>query len=347
MTSAGGWIGRGLLGLGTAGMSEAVGAAAGVNIGDEFDSLGQSIGGVGDDFMNAGKNRFTAKPFEGNPAASQWGGNPDMANEFAADGKNIMYHNNGMADWAGGEAINGTGAQSGVSKAYANKGLSNQEAGARGFQNDAMGLAGDAARGNAPSQAQYLMQSGLDQSMASQQAMAGGARGAAGLALAGGNMAANNANLQNQTYNQMGALRANEMAQARGMYGDLSGQMRTSDQSRIGQDNQMKQFNAGQTQQNNQFNANSTNSYKLGMGNLANGYSNTAIGGLNAGAGVYNAAGTLGMQGYSTDAQSHDNAQMTNAGIMQANADSRKGQGDRLLSTGLSVFQTAGNAGKK
>jgi hypothetical protein len=131
------------------------------------------------------------------------------------------------------------------SMAYENQELSNREAQSRDYdQAGAMELARGAAMGQAPSAAAYQMQAGLNAAGAQQAAQAGGARGAAGLAMAQGNAASNVANMQQNAFTAAGQLRAQEMAEARGLYGGLAGQMRQQDQNRLGMGNQMSQFNS-------------------------------------------------------------------------------------------------------
>lgn len=172
----------------------------------------------------------------------------------AADMANLGLRGMG---WAQGESMRDRGAT-----AVEDQELSDREAQSRyGDQAGSLMLAREAAMGQAPSQAAYLMQAGLDRSLANQQAMAGGARGAAGIALAQGNAQSNAAAVQNQAYTQAGAMRADEMAGARGLYGGLAGQQRQQDQNRLGMGNEMSRYNAGANDQ-----------YRMGMGQLGLGY---------------------------------------------------------------------------
>lgn len=159
-----------------------------------------------------------------------------------------------------------------------------QQGQSRGDQRDALGLMAGAARGEAPSQAQSLMAQGMNQAIAQGQAAAGGARGAAALANAQSNAAANTMNLQQSTANQMAALRANEMAQARGEYGGMASNLRQADLARLQQSTNMNMFNAGQTNQGNIANAQMKNQYMTGMGGLSVGMggnvNNAYMGGL-------------------------------------------------------------------
>lgn len=122
-------------------------------------------------------------------------------------------------------------------------GLSGLEGQSRGEQTYATQLARGAAEGTAPSAAMGQLQNGMNRSAAAASGMAGGARGGAALALAQGNAQAGTAMANQGASNDAAMLRANEMAQARGLYGSLSGAQRGMDQSRLQQNSQMQQFN--------------------------------------------------------------------------------------------------------
>lgn len=234
-------------------------------------------GGVQDEVFNGGEGNVSGPETSGagwGPGAEgylgygtpdfDWGGHPDAAGNTFQRGLHGESTFRDQSAWAAGQMANPTNA----SQAWENQELSDNESWTRGFdQAGALQLSREAAMGEAPSQAAWQMQQGLDQSLAAQQAQMGSARGNAGLALAGGNAAANSASLMNQTYGQSAALRAGEMAQARGLYGGLSGQVRDQDLQRLGQGSQMSQFNAG-----------NTTNYQLGMGNVSNAYGQTGLG---------------------------------------------------------------------
>lgn len=98
----------------------------------------------------------------------------------------------------------------------------------RGNQMEAARLNYLAATGQAPSQAEQLMQGAQDATNQQAVAQAQAARGGnAAAATRAAQYQAAQSNLQNSQ--QMGALRANEMAQARGAYGDVAGQIRQQD----------------------------------------------------------------------------------------------------------------------
>lgn len=189
-------------------------------------------------------------------------------------------------------------------QAVENQQLSDNEAYSRGYdQQGAIQLAREAAMGQAPSEAAYMMQAGLDRGLANQQAIAGGARGAGGIALAGGQSAGNAAAMQNQAYTAAGQMRAGEMNAARGLYGGLAGTMREQDQSRLKLGNDMSTYNAG-----------ANDNYQLGMGQLGIGQTNS---GINAYGQATNAYG----QKYGVDA----NIYGTQAGVYKTDQDNAYG----------------------
>jgi hypothetical protein len=94
-------------------------------------------------------------------------------------------------------------------------------------QNQATGLAQQAAMGNAPSQAQIQMQQGNDQAIKSQMAMAASARGGArGQAAAQMGAQQQGAQMQQANVGNMANLRAQEMAQARSQFSNAAAQQR-------------------------------------------------------------------------------------------------------------------------
>lgn len=152
------------------------------------------------------------------PNAFNFGGAPGLAQQWAGFGMGQAAKQNAADDMYTGQSQQAMqwGQQS------------------RGEQQGAVDLARDAAMGRAPSQAALLMQQGLNNAAAQQNSQAASARGSAALANAQSNAGANIAALQNQTFNEAGQLRANEMAQARGLYGNLSSGMRQQDNSYAG-----------------------------------------------------------------------------------------------------------------
>lgn len=174
-------------------------------------------------------------------ARYQAGRQNSYQDQYAGQGDQYAGMAGSMAN-AGFDAQNRAGAQE-------SQWMSDLDAQARGQMVGATGLARDAAMGLAPSEAAYQLQSGLDRASAAQQAQAGSARGSAAMANAQGNAAMATAGLQSDAFNQAGQMRAAEMANARGLYGNLSGQLRQSDQGRLGMGNDMAKFNRGQNDQ--------------------------------------------------------------------------------------------------
>ncbi len=272
-----------------------VGTLIGAGVGGLAGAIGGYLTGEDDELPQIPQGGY------GNPDIGFGDQISDVGHYFGTKGMGMVKDANEYGDYAQGQSMTPIqGALKGV-QAYENQDLSNREADTRSWdQSGSIQLAREAAMGDAPSEAAYQMQAGLDQSLAAQQAQMGGARGNAGIALASGNAAANSANLMNQTYNQAAALRANEMATARGLYGGLAGQMRKDDLTRLGLGNTMSQGNADRTL-----------GYGLGMGQIANG----------AGANANDMLGTtMNPYKWNTDAlltghQIASGSQGTNAGL--------------------------------
>ena len=284
-----------------------------------FDKAGEAI----KDFSNVDKNKFQATPYNAESVQVD----PSLDDRSQAGAANAM----GQAKWAQGQMQANRGPQ-----AVENGMLANREAQAGGYQQDAVNMARQAALGNAPSVAARQMQAGMDQAVAGQASMAGSARGAAALAQASGNAQANVANVQNQTFNQAGQLRAQEMAQARGQYQAGTDAMRQAEQGRLQMGNQMGQFNANLNDQ-----------YKMGMGQLGLGYQNAAQGwngqNLEVGKMQYGAD----MQAQQINADQHSQSQAINAGVSQANADRAGDMRDKWTDLGMGLVNTGIKAGKK
>lgn len=278
------------------------------------------------DFANVGKNKFQPTPYDVQP--SYWGGDPNAATDYYNQGAIGLGGSNKDAAWASAQARNTN------PMAWENQQLSDNEATSRGYhQEGALNLALQGALGQQPSEAAYQLQSGLDQALAQQQAVAGSARGAGGIANASANAGANMANLQNQAFNEAGRLRAQEIANYTGMYGQLSGQQREQDQSRLGMGNQMSQFNAQNTT------------------NRQMGFLGAAQGARNGGLGWY------GQMGHGYDQQlgadisteqmksgSYNTSLGLGASIAQSNADNAASMRDRIAGAVVQGGQTAGSA---
>ncbi len=226
--------------------------------------------GFGFSGSDAGGNNdlFDTKGLPGQPDAVrndtfQWGGvghdrtnddgtpvmNPDGSFVYGPTGAQqdvTRYQNMGAA--AGSTAaptINKAQTNSDAGQAYDSRNLGMQS---RENQNQALNMMRDAAQGNAPSAAALQMKAGTDAAMRSQLALAAGARGASALAGAQYNAAGNNAALNQQNTQQTGILRAQEMAQARGAFGQQAGDMRNQDAQQRSQDLQARGMSAQEAQ---------------------------------------------------------------------------------------------------
>lgn len=301
-------------------------AAGGESLVDKgADALGEGI----KDYGNVGKNNFQATPYQVQPM--NWGGGPGGAEHWSKMGLDNLDNAGAARNWAMGQAQQDRGPQ-----ALEDQTLSNREADARyGDQNGALQLAREAAMGNAPSEAAYMMQRGLDSAVAGQQSAAGSARGAAAMAQAQSNAAANTANLQNQAFTQAGQLRANEMAQARGQYGGLAGQQREQDLQRLGMGNDMANKNADRN-----------DAYKGMMMGGANAFGNQAMGWYNGAQNPYNKQAELDYYTQKMNSDNYNNAQDTNAGISAAEAERREAEKQKWTELGINGAQTLGGMAK-
>ncbi len=330
-----GSIGRGLLGLGTAGVSEGVMAGAdlargkdiGTTGGDMSGAIDKGVGGAVDDFSNVGHTYFTPTPYTG-ALVPQYGDDPNGAVNDQNYGRGLAGTYMDQSGRLLGNANDAYGAMMGGPGQFSqNQGQMNQEAGARGYdQMGALQLQREAAMGQSPSAAAYQMQQGLDQSLANQQAMAGGARGAAGLALAGSNAMSNSANLQNNAFTNASALRAQEMQGARSGYGDLASNVRAQDQGIIGLSDQVGNNNA-----------NNVNGYRLGVGGVGASYAGAGMAGGQVVNGMYGNsqnAPTSQLNSrtsvYGTNAGSYNNAQNNMTNIATGDAAAKAGQTNKL-----------------
>lgn len=270
---------------------------------------------------------FAETPYY-NPNAFNFGGDPNAAANWSNDALQRSKYQDESDDWYRNAAVDAQGRL-----VTENAQLAGNEGLSRGEQQGATDLARDAAMGNAPSEAAYLMQHGLNQGVAQQQSQMASARGAGALANAQGNASANIAAMQNNTYTQAGALRAQEMAQARGMYGSLAGQMRGADQARLGQSNQMAQFNRQANDQ-----------YSLGLGNLAGDRAKLAQNYWTGGADITAQQGAAMRTGQEILERSHESEQgLTQRGWI-ANTDQANRSYDEARDAGYAVGSSFGNA---
>lgn len=290
---------------------------------------GEGEGSPVEDFFNVGQNGFRMQPYA--TPDINFGRDPNGANYFSGLALNGMKGSNSLGSLF---AQGSTGL--GAPVAREDQFLSNQEASARGWdQAGSMDLAREAAMGQSPSEAAWLMQHGLDQAIAGQSSAAGSARGSNALALAQGNAGANIANLQQQAFTGAMAGRANEMNQNRNLYANQANAMRQQDQNRLGMGNDISKFNANLQSQ-----------FMQGMGGLA----------------VQNQAAGQGWMGQAmqpwqnqldadvrVEAMRGDNynrAGELNAGIVQGNADRQSGNRDMIVGTIIGGLNTGINAGR-
>jgi len=297
--------------------------------GNPFLEVGGAVKGLVNDYLNSGQNRFKADPNAVDPNAYNYGGYQggaqDWSDQALAQGQRSQQYEDQYA-MQGADAIS-----SGRQNMYASEDplLSGKEEQSRYYQGDSLGLAQQAAYGNAPSVAQNQLTYGIGRTIADQSSAASSARGAAAMAMAQQNAMGNSAQALGDYNNQMAMLRAQEMATARAAYQQGTEQMRGQDQSRLTQSNQVSQFNAGQGQNEAQLG--------LGLAQLGLGYGNQAQG--------YNAQ-AQNVQGQQLQAQGNQQAQNSqnqqaansiNSGIASANAAAKAGQVNKVIGAGLSV----------
>lgn len=163
------------------------------------------------------------------------------------------------AQGRGGINLNYGGAEDWFNKAQSDRTNAQVD---RVFQNDALAKMRGAANGTAPSQAQLLGQNMIDRSLQAQMAGAAGARGGPLAQMAAQRQVANNAaSFQAQGGQQLAAMRANEMADARNAYMQGASGIRAQDyqgaqqaMGAAGQQAQMAQAQGQLTQQQRQLN---------------------------------------------------------------------------------------------
>lgn len=179
---------------------------------------------------------------------------PGSAN-YGGRGGVAMYKElgrQGMSENDDAQVRTQAGLANSLAAAYADRGpmavenatLAAREATTRGDQLGALGLNMKAAMGQAPSEARYQTELGMNQALANYASGAGAARGGAAMAgaqLAGGQQAGITAG---EVGTQGGMARGEEIAKELAQYGTLAGQVRGQDLTRLGMANQMSQFNA-------------------------------------------------------------------------------------------------------
>lgn len=321
------------------------------NDGSGRKAIGNTAEDLYNDYMNVGQNKFKSTQA---PVERQFYGGVEGGARAMADYGMKRADAYGSADAGAfkGLALDGRDPQ-----AIEDQTLSDNEAFTRGWdqagalqlnreaamgQDPSIQLLESAAYGDQPSEAAWMMQRGLDQSLAQQQALAGGARGNAGIALAGGNMSGNAVGLQNQAFNNAGQLRAEEMAaargqyagamgQARGQYADLANTVRGQDQSRLGMGNQMGQFNATNNDQ-----------FRMGMGDLGVKYGQQGLGWYQASQDPYIRQLNADLQYQDQRSGNFNQDAARRAGINQANADARRDQTNKAYGALGTVIEYGG-----
>lgn len=193
-----------------------------------------------------------------NPGSADFGGFNGGAEVYSQNAKDQMSNN---ADLVGsnntalaGSLANMRGNRGPV--AQENTDLTGRENDARNQQYDALQLAGDAAAGNAPSEAAIQTRGAMGGLMGSRASAMGGARGLGALTGSQGGAAIGGA--AGSLAAQGGQNRSQEIGNAMGVYGGMAGQMRGQDLSRLDQNSK-----------NSMFNANLNDSWKVGNANLA------------------------------------------------------------------------------
>lgn len=201
--------------------SYAPGGQFGSNLG--ADAYGQQLSGLG-----AAQSQYDTTL--GGYNADMMNNRGDVANDTfqnIGNGQNSQFQSLGDSMGSQGPALAGYGGA-------AAGGLAGQQAAQAAYQ----GM----ANGTGPSAAQAQLQSGLDQSIAAQQAAAASTRGGFGLAQAGYNAAQNAGQLEGQAANSAAQLRAQEQQAGIAGLGNISGAIQQQQASN-------QQFNAQQQQQ--------------------------------------------------------------------------------------------------
>jgi hypothetical protein len=134
----------------------------------------------------------------------------------------------GLAAWGSGQASGDSGLQAGLAA-----GAMGSDAASAGFQGNALGMYQNAAMGKGPSAAQAVLSQATANNVATQRALAAGARGgSAAAAMRGANQAGVQLGLQAQA--QASALRAQEQQAGMAGLANTSAQARAGDVQRYG-----------------------------------------------------------------------------------------------------------------
>jgi hypothetical protein len=259
----------------------------------------------------------------GTPGGANWWSNKALEQGDQFGGRGTGFYN---------QAMDPTGAAQAKEDFFG--GYQEQWGAGRTGQEEALGMMRSAALGQAPSVAQNQLQAGFNQAAAQQAALAGGARGSAALANAQANAAANVANLQQGTNQQAAMLRAQEMAEARGAFGGMAGQLRGYDQARLNMGNQMAMANAAQR-----------NQYALGMGGLSVGMGNLQQGAMGQAIGVQGKQADINTEQQRMEAAAYQARQDRMAGVGEANAQARREKYRENLQTGIDLIKSGASTG--
>lgn len=186
-----------------------------------------------------------------NPAAPELGRSYGFGHTMERQGEAAMQRGMQLGYYPRGapqaQAAQGQAAQLQGGQMYLG-GLAEQ--GTRSQQQTNLGTLQAAAAGDAPSAAQAQLRQGLDASIRAQMSLANSGRGAGADAMQAQRMAASQgARMQLAAQGQSAMLRAQEQAQARGMYTDALGQQRGQDQQRNAYFLQQAMGQAGMNQQ--------------------------------------------------------------------------------------------------
>ncbi len=221
----------------------------------EIEDLNLPFGGLGDEgnarLAELGQHESTGSSTGGhhyeNPGAADYGGHPGGVEQYRDAA--LWGAKGNDAEQAGNTAAlqrsiaNMKGAESRGPMAIENQLLAKREQITRGEQLGALGLARDAAMGNAPSEAAYQTRIGQNDALGQHLGALGGARNAASLGGAQ-TMGTNQVGAASGNVGMAGGLaRSKEISDAVGMYGGLAGQVRGQDLTRLGVSNQNSRFN--------------------------------------------------------------------------------------------------------
>lgn len=209
----------------------------------------------------------TPNPGKVQVGPAQYGGLPGGAAAAKDEGLERVRENDGeqAAIRGGANYANQQASQGRPGATMDPTAAANQASGANGNQAGAVELARRQAMGLTPGAGVQSLQRNLAQTSQQQSAMAAGARGSAGIAVAQQNAAANKSNLQQNAFSGAGMMRSQDMAAGRGLYGTLTGQARAQDQQALGYANEFGQANAK-----------AADDYQLGMGKAAVGFGQVA-----------------------------------------------------------------------